>query len=299
MNAIGTYRAIRFRSYSHLGEIVQGPIRNDDGKAETVVVTLPCRAYHSDAIFVQDDAYDDVVVDDPKRNTCKEFMRRFKKQYGLGGRRNHGRVFIRSNIPVGAGAGSSTCDLHALCLCFERLAKIRLSREKRQRLIFETEGASDPLALVDDESTPVYCSRTGRILQILPRGLPPMKSISFRTDVRVVKTNDLIGREGYDEREVELFSEILNDAKRAVTNGNLTLLADAAQRSATLNQRRVPTRNYSKLISVTKRFGAGFTVSHSGVVGSMFFSPSVSALTLREATKAMTYECGYFDFRHF
>lgn len=74
-----------------------------------------------------------------------------------------GRVLLRSLMPVGGGAGSSTAALVALA----RLAGWRGDPLLLARACVATEGASDPLML-PDAGRMLWASREGRVLAPLP-----------------------------------------------------------------------------------------------------------------------------------
>ena len=70
-----------------------------------------------------------------------------------------------------------------------------MTDENIQRLCWEIEGASDPLALVSNGEVVVYSSRTGEIVRRLGQPLPSMVCLGFKQRPgQVVLTESLVGR---------------------------------------------------------------------------------------------------------
>src|SRR5262245_11758334 len=256
---------------SHWGEVMQNGLEHRR-RLITAVITLPRPARSAEATFqVEPDG--PLTVEPAHACKAQRAARRMLHLAGLPGLGGHLR--LGGNIRPGCGGGSSTADIIAAIGAVCGAVRFGLRAAAVQRLCWEIEGASDPLALVAGGKTVVYGSRTGEVVRRLGRPLPPMVCLGFNSAPgATVLTDALVGRESYTATEARDFAAILALAEAGVARGKADLVGRAATASARLNQWRVPTRNFERLARLASEAGAlGLAVSHSGTVAALLFDP--------------------------
>lgn len=266
---------------SHHGEVVQGPVLAD-GEIETAIITLPRSALAAKAVFRFSPTADDVFVTPSHKSKAAQAARTVLAGAGLsyGG----GELILKSNIIEGGGNGSSTSDILATLKAVSDAIDLELDPAEIQRICFEIEGASDPLALIECSRTPVYGSRCGEVFRWVNRGLPPVFCVGFITSPdETVETDSLIGQT-YSMDEVREFTPVLRKAEAGIASGRADIVAEAATESARLNQARLTTRHFDALVQLSdENGGLGVSVSHSGVVGAIHLHPELRNLDSRIA----------------
>ncbi len=272
-----------FTQTTHWGELVQGPYRHG-GRLITALITLPRRDLFSTASFTP--GWGKLSVSPV---WCVKAWRAARLLLDRAGRSAlGGDLSITTNIPLGCGSGSTTADVTATLWAVGRALGLGLTVGQVQRMCWEVEGASDPLALLALGRAVVYGSRTGETLRRLTRPLPRMWCLGFNTHPgQTVLTEELASRTQYGSAEEASFRDILDRASAAIESGCLTELARAATDSARLNQERLPTHHFVELVRATRGAGAaGLAVSHSGTVAAALFDPGLADLGSRLADLA-------------
>ena len=260
---------------THHGEIVQGPIVVN-GKIQTGLITLPRPDIGVTASFFPDDQCSTIDICSTSGNKPKARMALLRLLPMNQSVQLRGKIKLDSDIQIGYGSGSSTCDIFATIQLVNLLKNLSLTDYEKQRVIFEIEGASDPLALVSSNRTVVYGSRCGDVFVDGLPGLPDVICVGFYTSKAAVQTSSLVGRENYTNVEIDHFAIILDMAINAIRLGSLELLAKASTMSAIANQHRVPTHGLDDLRKITDDFSAaGLAVSHSGVAATLLFAPEI------------------------
>lgn len=260
---------------SHWGECLQGPVWHR-GTLETALITMPRWDRGAWARFMPSGNEGLSVFPSSRTKSlaaAKAVLRRASVDIG-------GRLFLKNNLPSNGGAGTSTSEVTAAARATCEAVGFELEAEDLQRLVFEIEHASDPLALMDQPRTVIYGSRCGEIIDQIQASLPRMTCLGFVTDpTTTVLTESLIGCERYTAEEAIAFSRIITRAKRGIMMSRVDLIAKAATESARLNQCRVPTAHFNELIRIANHAGAlGLSVSHSGVTAAAIFDPTESEL---------------------
>lgn len=187
-------------------------------------------------------------------------------------------IFHNSNIPVGAGGGSSTADSTAAALAACQAVGIRMSACDVQRRVFELEKASDPLVLLRPEKTLIYGTRSNQTIMTIHRPLPAMKLIGFRWSGRQqVHTDSLPDRKQSNKRQMQWYCEALRRAIKGIMTNSVELFGQAATLSARLNQERYEIPKFDTLRSIVNRFGSvGLAISHSGTAMTAMFPRNIS-----------------------
>jgi uncharacterized protein involved in propanediol utilization len=273
---------------SHWGEVVQGPVHHH-GRVVTGLITLPRRDRRSTAEFSPRACGCEVADVDVQPAHAEKARRAALAALRLGGRAGlAGELRVRNNIRTGCGSGSSTADVIAAIRATASAIGATIPAAVVQRMAWEIEGASDPLALLGDDRTVIYGSRTGELIRVQPYPLPAMVCLGFNADPRsAVLTETLVGREGYTRKEVRDFAGIVARAELGIITGRVEHVARAATESARMNQRRVRTPRFEKLVElVTEAGGLGLSVSHSGTVAAALFHPLTGDLSRRIGTLA-------------
>ena len=264
---------------SHWGELIQGPV-DYQGDIHTALITLPRTDRFATAKF-QPFAGSGVCVNPIWKSKAKYAAEAVLDRAG-----RHdiaGQLVVMNNILENGGGGSSTADIIAAIRATTDAINFEMSDETIQHLCWEIEGASDPLALMEQCGTVVYGSRCGQIIQQLAEPLPPMVCLGFVSSPdETVLTESLVGHEGYTTTEVQTFVGVVDDAERGIALRRADLVAKAATKSARLNQFRLETRNFDELVRLSSKCGAlGLGVSHSGVVAAAIFDPRTPDLAQR------------------
>lgn len=230
----------------HLGEILQGRIGPGGPVA---LLTLPCPVLRMQGLW-RPGAFD---LHQPGRPVLtRAQVRAMLRALGLPVR---GRFTLRSEMPLGGGAGSSTAALIAIA----RLAGHppgQIAALARAALVVE--GASDPLMLAQPGRA-LWASRQGRVLASLPP-LPRFDVIGgFLGPARRTDPADS------DFPDVADLAEALPAAMRSAAD-----LAAIASESA----RRTLGRRTGLMEDLARDLGAlGFAIGHTGPARALLFAP--------------------------
>lgn len=275
---------------SHHGELIQGPV-NHRNRRITGLITLPRNDRFTVAHF-QPKRGREIVVSPSYAHKARKAARWLLDDAGL----PHigGSLCLGSNITPGSGNGSSTADIVAALRAVAISFGLQLSPMSIQKIAWLIEGASDPIALLNSRSVPVYGSRTGEVIKFIPATLPAMTCLGFNAAPGVsVETEGLIGRESYTEEEVSEFASILRQAENGIRKKRVDIVASASTQSASLNQQHVALPNFVSLVRICREEGAfGLACSHSGTVAAAIFSPYMSGIAshLEKLAKRLAHE---------
>lgn len=256
------------RIASHATEILQLYMRHGD-VANVWVADLPAPIFATAAsvrLGVERDRLPGGALE--ALRLARVYMRR------LGVRGDTGiEVEIRTNVPIRKGAGSSTALHTAVADATARACGIVLTDEELQALVFEQEGASDPLALIRSGCTVVYGSRNGRVLHSPGRPLPPMRVVLVDSDPDgMLDTKDCPGAEGITEHDLTEAGNALSMFLDGVSSQDLAKVGAAGTLSAQLHQERIPTREFERMLGLAGEFGAaGLSLAHSGTLCAFLF----------------------------
>lgn len=231
----------------HFGEFLQGRI----GPAGPIaLLTLPCPT-----LFCQATRHDgpfSLMHHGPQVLTPEDLRHLLRAL----GRAAEGRFVLRTEMPVGAGAGASTAARVALARAGGEVDPLRIARA-----CIAVEGASDPLMFAEPERL-LWASRAGRVLDRLPP-LPPMEVIG-----------GLWGPPQRTDPADERFAEIGDLVETWQTgDGGLPTLAQVASTSARrCLALRGPAGDPTEALAA--RLGAeGFAIAHTGSARALIFAP--------------------------
>jgi len=253
----------------HFGEMIQGRLGQDGPLA---LITLPCPArkvsaqLHPRGAGLQIHA----VGGGAHRALTPQRARQFLAGLGLSLR---GAIVLRSDMPLGAGAGVSTATLVALA----QLAGWQGDPLTLARACVAHEGASDPLMLASP-SRLLWASRNGRILAHMPTP-PPFDIVGgFWGQPTPTDPADLAFPD---------IAPLLDAWAQAAMAGDLAAIARLATQSAKATLAlRGPEGDPTE--SLAQALGAqGFVIAHTGAARGLIFAkgtaPPHSAQTLRAA----------------
>lgn len=187
------------------------------------------------------------------------------------GRRPTGRYVLRPEMPVGAGAGSSTAALLALAQSLDH----RLPRPQLEALLIALEGASDPLLQPAPERV-LWASRQGKVLAHLPP-LPRMQVVAGFQGNAVFT----------DPQDVD-FPDISDLILRWKSPGlgpqdYADLASTAAERSLT---RRGPANDQTARLAA-KTGAMGFAIAYTGAARALLFAPGQDLGAAHAAARAV------------
>lgn len=151
----GSKLAAMIRVEGHFGELMQGRL---GASGPVVLVSLPCPAL---AITAQHFHGTGLTV-----HGCGQRLlspSRARALLSHLGRSLSGRIFLRSQMPAGGGAGASTAALVAVAKLAGEIDAARIAKA-----CIAVEGASDPL-MFDDAVQHIWASRLGKTVSISPK----------------------------------------------------------------------------------------------------------------------------------
>jgi len=251
-------------SFGHHGEVLQGLI-SWDGARHRALVTMPCYRLRSTASFTPVPSAP-LTVTCGKRSKAKraaELTLRLLNVSDIGG-----GIEVASNIPWGAGMGSSTADVVATIGAVSDALDVQLGPAEVGRIAVAAEVASDPVMF--GNQAVLFAQREGCILEYLGAPLPPVDLLSVEVG-GAVSTLDLPLPQ-YTSAEVEAFRPLMGLLRRAVYAQDARLLGRVAMASARINQRFLPKPFFEDLAAINEETGGlGVQVAHSGsVVGLLY-----------------------------
>jgi len=273
--SLGRLRPVSAKSSSHIGELFQAPVVGPDGSIVTGLITLPDSSLWAKVVLIPLPGHDIVM-----RAGFTKVRRAVELTFEFLGEKCPGlEIWIEDNIIPGVGMGSSTCHCTAGVLAACRMCKRKITDLDVMTLVYRAEGPCDPLAAIDWGVVPIWASRAGFLVDIIPRPLPRLVALGFVTDRRSVSTDELARRTVYTDADVLAAAPVFEAAKKAILSGSAADLALAATASATLNQTRCATPFWRELNHIAKKVGAaGVAASHSGTAASLLWTPQTESL---------------------
>jgi uncharacterized protein involved in propanediol utilization len=263
------HRAIGQGSVSgHFGEIIQGSFRDPDGAIVRALVTLRCPLFQAWALFeLTSDT--EVTIEPSYCVKAKRAAENTLAYVGLLGQ--GGRLHIKSNAPIGIGAGSSTGDVVAAIRAVNEACRAGLTPMEVARLAVDTETAIDPIMLRASPEV-LFTYRNGTVLERFSRCLPSVRVLGFTDGQPVDTVNHPPAR--YDRVQIAEFEELRNRLRRAIDRADTADIGRIATRSAEINQAYLPKPSWLLLRDIVRDAGAiGLAVSHSGSAVALLFDP--------------------------
>jgi uncharacterized protein involved in propanediol utilization len=258
----------RGTAFAHHGELLQGVLEGVDGHTHRFLISLPCKIFESQALFLPDHTGKVRVEPAWKVKALRgaELTLHYTNKMGWGG-----SLQIASNVPVGWGLGSSTSDVTAAIRAVANAFGKQIQSSEVAHLAVRAETASD--STMFDERTILFAHREGMIIEDFGRTLPGFEVLGFNTDVTGIGIDTLsFPPVRYCRSEVKMFLSLINLFRLAVHRQDLRAIGLVASASANINQRYLPKPHFDRLEMIVKMVGAvGFQVAHSGTVAGIIF----------------------------
>jgi uncharacterized protein involved in propanediol utilization len=247
--------------------LLQG-VLEEDGHLHRVLISLPCKLFKSEAIFLPWQGNEVRVEPDwkVKARRAVELALDYLNQSDWGG-----YLHISSNIPVRWGLGSSTSDVTAAIRAVANAFGKEIPPQEVARLAVRAETSSD--STMFDERMILFAHREGTIIEEFGAPAPDFEVLGFNTDMTQVGIDTLSFPLGhYSRTEIEMFRPLIALFRRAIHTKDLKLMGEVASESARINQRYLPKPHFDRLNMIVKLVGAaGFQVAHSGTVAGLIF----------------------------
>jgi uncharacterized protein involved in propanediol utilization len=270
----GRIITVRGEAHGHHGEIWQGVLPRDGNALERCLLTLPRPDLRSRCVLK-------LVPDKPVVTIVPEHKAKTRRAIRLAldrlGLSHWGATaLVDSSIPEGKGQGSTTADVVA-ALRAVRAATRRLwpgnacllDDHVLAKIAVEAEQASD--SIMFDSKAVLFAHRRGYVIEALGEW-PRMKALAFDTDVSGFVDTLKHPPARYTSAEISEHRVLVAALRRAFRTNDPALLGKVATRSAQLNQRFLPTKQFDALHRAVYRSGAvGLCVSHSGTVAALLF----------------------------
>lgn len=276
---------------AHHGEILQGMFEQSDGSLHRALVTLPCDLFGSEATFAP--SSDAPVVVEPAWK-CKARQAAELTLAACGLAEWGGRLTIRSNVPLGWGLGSSTCDVTASIRAIADAFDLDLAPRSIAALAVQAEQASDSIMFSD--AAVLFAHRSGIVLESFDQPLPPLDIVGFNTDATGAGIDTLdFAPAQYSAEDVESFRPLVGLLRRAIYDQDPRLVGLVASASARINQRYLPKPQFDRIEEAAAATGAvGLQVSHSGTIVGLIFDPrGDDAHRNIQAAQALIAEMGF------
>ena len=268
---------------SHWGEVIQGPVLFE-GRPHVALVTLPDPAHFVTVAAMP--AHYGIRCNPSSKSKAMRAARLVMKKWapGLGV-----ELAFHSTIPEGVGAGSSTADCTATIYAIREMLGPPASHASELDIladVFAAEGPCDPLILLDGETTLLWGSRSGKLLETYNVPLPAFFALGFVTEPgRTVSTVELAREQAQhppSSREIDAFAAVLRDFEHALLARSIDGVAKAAMASGSLNQSRCPIDAWDTLMKLSHAVGAlGISCAHSGTAAAFLFDPATADLDAR------------------
>jgi uncharacterized protein involved in propanediol utilization len=245
----------------HHGELLQGRFPDAGNRARQALVTLPCPLFGSTATF-HAEPHGPLLASaaNVKAAAGARLALRHLGMDGWGG-----RLSVHSNIPRGRGMGSSTADVVATVRAVANAAGRSLPPEDLATIAVAAESASDSLMY---DRPVLFAQRDGVALEVFGLPLPAFTVVGgdLREGGSGVDTlSTPLPR--YPVWELAAFQALRGAVRRALTLGNVELLARVSTASARINQRHRPLPGLDRVLETFGAWGAlGVQVAHSGTV---------------------------------
>ena len=275
--------------HAHHGEILQGAFRDRDGRVLPGLVTLPCYALRSRAAFLPDDTGELRSVPSERKKALAAARLTLE---GLGLAGQGGTLRLESNIPVGAGLGSSTADVVATIRSVLDAFDGQMEPSEIARLAVASERASD--STMFPHGVVLFGQRSGIILERLAGSLPPMHAVGVDTAPGVQVDTLSIKPRVWTEHEVESYEFLRAQLRRALKTADVRLLGHVATQSALINRSALETPRLHDLAAIGREAGAvGVQIAHSGTVAALLFDAADCASEHRvQMAKRLLLEAG-------
>jgi uncharacterized protein involved in propanediol utilization len=264
----------------HHGEIVQGAF-TVNGRIQRGLVTLPCRLYHSLAVFASEPGRYVRVRPAWRRKARQAAELAVREAESAIGGSIGGCLEVHSDVPLSRGFGSSTSDVLAAIRAVDDAFGLELSPSTVARLAVQAESASD--SLMYDQTAVLFAHRDGALIEDFGVGLPPVHVLGFGTGKPVDTLTFQPAR--YTAREIERFDELRVMLRHALATQDTAMMGEVATASTWLNQKHLPMPYLDRLFAVAAEIGAaGVSTAHSGNIGGLLFAPDEADLERRVAT---------------
>lgn len=258
------------RATAHHGEILQGVFEQPDGSLHRALVTLPCDLFGSEATF--EPSPDAPLAVEPIWK-CKARQAAELALEACGLAEWGGRLTIRSNVPLGWGLGSSTCDVTASIRAIADAFDLDLAPKQIAAIAVQAEQASDSIMFSD--AAVLFAHRDGIVLESFDQPLPPLDIVGFNADAAGAGIDTLeFAPAQYSTWDVEAFRPLVGLLRRAIYDQDPRLVGRVASASARINQRYLPKPQFDRFEAAVEATDAvGFQVSHSGTIVGLIFDP--------------------------
>lgn len=275
------------RAPGHHGEILQGLFRDMDGRAVPGLVTVPLMCSGARAVFepVPASTPGEAVRVWPRGRVraaaaAESLLLHLHRVHGLPCL--SGRLTIDARLPIGAGLGSSSADVHATLRAVLDAVHASAQDATLCRLAVSVEGASDPLAYMP--RVVLFAQRLGHVIESLGPRLPALRVLSCRVAGEPVDTlRCAIPR----DEDLPVYEELRARLRQAVERQDARGIGEVATMSAELNQVRLPRAQLPVLRAVAEAHGAvGVQVAHSGCVAGVMFDATDGDVTARVSSAA-------------
>ncbi|MFC6169940.1 GHMP family kinase ATP-binding protein [Loigolactobacillus jiayinensis] len=182
------------------------------------------------------------------------------------------RLTRSSKIPIGKGMASSTADLVATCRAVARLFECTLTAAEITALCVQVEASdasaylAQGLTVIDAHTGQVYWQTDWRPLfaSLILEPAPQLSTALVHQQLSVLQL----------QRQADVFAQTYQVFVQAVQTHSLSLLGQAATRSAQLRQQILPKPYFAEIqqFAQTQPF-FGLNVAHSGTVIGLLFDP--------------------------
>lgn len=262
----------------HHGEIFQGAdVDPDTGKQRVILTTVRTPWVGSQASFTPARGGELTIEPAGKKKSLRAAARALE---ALGCSDYGGEVSVRSFTVQGRGFGASSSDclatVRAVCDAFHA----QLRSPVIARILYEAEGASDPLMFDQDV---LFRSREGKVAEDFGGLLPAFDFLGFDVDPEGagVVTEDC-PHPSYDANELECFRPMVGALRHAVRSQDPVLLGRVATASAKVNERYLAKPAFEGILAAAEGTGSlGVSVAHTGTLVTLLFDPRDPAMPKR------------------
>ena len=185
------------------------------------------------------------------------------------GRPADGSLVLHSTIPEGKGLASSSADLVAAARAVTAAVNRSVPAERLGVLLADiepTDGVMYPGVVAFDHRRGVHLRTLGR--------LPAFEVVAVDQGGRVDTVAFNRTAPGYGPSERRRYTRLLDELTVAVGRGDLATVGAIATESATLNQVRLPNRNFAALRELCRAVsGLGLAACHSGTMVGVLLDP--------------------------
>lgn len=256
------------RSIAQHGELFQGQVEDESNRSRRCLVSLPCKALYSEAVFAPN-LTGEFSVNPAYKAKVKRAAELTREHFGvpwLGGAIN-----ITSTIPEAKGCGSSTADCIAAARAVAEALGRTLAQEELGRLVVKAEIASDNFMF---NHAVLFCQREGVVLEDYAQDLPKLEVVGIDTAESAYVDTLEYPPAVYSWRHLQSFRALTSALRRAIRLRDIRLLGRVATASASINELFLPKPRFKELQGIAERVGVlGIAVAHSGTVLSMLLDP--------------------------